>query len=642
MIRRNFLVLNALLVLACQVLPVRAGAFPAWAEAVLQETQLLVPPDDTDMWRILDQTVIEPGPKGKIKVKRRVVQRVINEQGVAAASMYLIDGNADTTKIKRLKGWHRNSLNRVATLDRQNIVTVSQAEIDKLSHDEATIAVFEKVGPNSIVAFESYEIRETLFPQDLVFMLGHFPIAKRIIDVRLPTAQITPTHFDAWGLTPTINDNSLTLLQTPAIQSEPLVPDSPLSLPHIIINFQDPEAATIPLDQWSTLAAWYYETFAAASAAPQKVHALSDLAILAPIYNQQIDTITYRQRYLTPARGWVPASGEEVQRRKYGDCKDMVAGLRYQAGHAGVSVLPVLATVFREEYPNQDAPVSFATFNHLIGAIPLTHSLGLAAEVSVGTQRYLLVDPTAKGTPLGRLPDAFRNRHLLLCLPDDGRWVAVPEQAFEEQKLDAKVMGSVDENNTLTGGIIFTSRGNALGLRDASDVPDLEEVEWAIRQGFDIPGSAILNVAPLQSPTSDQIQIICQVQWPSFIRYDADGYRLPTAIVPLKKRVLEKRGRPRQQAIRVPRLTPTTWHITIKNHQALAPGATHTEWSDGTRWFSWQAEAGPHLNVTFFQKGHTRIFTKQELAAGLAYWENYRNNYNPFYREATLFRAIHP
>lgn len=624
-----------------------AGNFPDWVENVLDANQGRLAPAGSDMWRLYDETLLEPGPKGKIKIKRRVVQRVITEHGTKDAARYLLDGDAETTRIKRLKGWHQSSYGRITTLDRGNIISFSQANTNKLTNAATTLAVFEGVGPDSVVAFESYELRESFFPQDLVVVLADFPIAKRVIEVRLPGAQLRPIHFTNWDLEPQLTGTRLTLEQLPGLQHEWMVPASLFQFPHVVINFDASAGAAVPLDQWSTFAAWYHRTFttAAGTKPDAAIPAARASAMpparapLAQIFQQQIDDITYRQRYLSPGRGWLPASGQTVQRRRYGDCKDMVASFSYQAGLANIRVVPALATIGRDDYPNQDTPVSPAAFNHVIAAVPLAQSLGLDAEVVVAEQRYLLVDPTAKKTPLGRLPAQYRNRSVLICLAGGGHWTAVPEQALEQQALQAAVVGRLDETGTMTGGITFTSHGNALGLRDLPEIYDPNEVERALRHGFSLPGWVILKLATVTHPTPDQVQVICNVAWPSFLRADADGYRLPPSIVPLEQPQLEDRDRVRQQAIRVPAQTPKSWRITVNTAEALIPGATKQDWADESQSFAWEATGGKTITVHFAQQREQRTFGKQALQAGISYWENYRAHYNGFYRRATLFRT---
>lgn len=520
--------------------------------------------------------------------------------------------------------------------------TVSQAELNKLTHEATTLAQFEKVGRGSVVVFESKEQRETMFGHDVVFLLGDFPIAQRSVEVRLPGAALIPVNFESWQIDHSLTASRLQAKATPGIQREWMTADSGYYLPYLLVNYDAGDENQAPLTDWVAFGRWYNGRFHSASGASATGKPMTAPDQLAATYADQQKTVSYRQRYLTPGRGWIPAEGAAVQRRKYGDCKDMVACLTVSAAEKQVAVYPTLTMISGDYYPHAEVPVSPFTFNHLIAAIPLQQSMGLAAEVTIGEQRFLLVDPTDKGTPFGSLPADYRGRQVLVCLPSGGAWVAVPDSALEQESLDVKIVGRLDQHFTLGGSMIITSHGNALGLRTTSGNHHTEEVEWLIRRGLNLPGAAKITIVTIDRANPAVVKTTCQISWPSFLRHDADGYRLPAGIVPASKPQLEDRGRIRQQAVRVPSQTAITWNLSLKTPRALVPGQTEQTWTDNTRSFTWKASGGNALTIEYHQTGQKRMFPKQELQAGIDYWENYRRNYNPFYLTATLFRESDP
>ncbi|CAM2006099.1 hypothetical protein [Acanthopleuribacter pedis] len=616
------------------------SGLPDWAKTALAEKEGVAPPEKADLWRLLDETIISPDNKGRITVQRRVVQKVITEHGVDLASIFVIDGDPNTTKVKRLKGWHQNSRGKITKLDKANVFTVSQAQINRVSHDASTAAYFEKVGRNSIIVFESKERRTEVFNQDLVFMLSNFPIAKRVIDVRLTGAQLQPVNFDSWQLTYQQEGTRLVAKHLPEIQREWMTADSGYFFPYLIINHRQGTEFDVTFDTWSSLGSWYYRTFAQSASFQEGGEAIDNITQLAGIFERQQKDISYRQRYLTPGRGWVPASGGDVQRRKYGDCKDMVACLGFEATKQKIAVYPALATIIRDYYPDETKPVSPFAFNHVIAAVPLKQSLGLAAEVMVDNQLMLLVDPTSKGTPLGYLPADYRGRQVFLCNKEGGAWIEIPEKALEKRAIKVQVFGRLDQHHTLGGSLIISSRGNALGLRMLPDNRDPEDVEWLVRRGLDIPGTAVLTINHVAPGEPGEIQVTCQVMWPSFLRHDVHGFRLPGTIVPHTRLQIEDRGKERQQAIRIAPQVATSWVMSLSTVRPMAPGAEATEWSDDTRRFAWKASGGKTLKVEYHRAGKKRLFPKSDLQAGIDYWEGYRENYNAFYLTDTLFQEV--
>lgn len=613
------------------------ASLPDWAEAVLAEYENNQPPAKANMWRLLDETIIAADNKGRITIHRRVIQKVLTEHGVDPASVYVVDGDPTTTKIKRLKGWHRNSRGRTTKLDKANVVTISQAEINKVTNDASTAAFFEKVGRGSVIVFESKESRQAVFSQDLVFMLGNFPIAKRIIDVRLPEARLQPVNLDSWKLSHKIRGSRLTAENAPAVQDEWMTADSGYYLPYLIINHSLGSELQVSFKDWSTLGQWYFKAFTENAQFQSGGEPMADATHLKAVFAQQQKAISYRQRYLTPGRGWIPAPGADVQRRKYGDCKDMVACLGFEASRNKIQVLPVLAMIYSDYYPDADKPVSPFAFNHVLAAIPLKESLGFAAEITMNDQRYLLIDPTSKGTPLGYLPADYAGRSVFLCHKDGGQWLAVPDTALEKEELRVQVFARCDKNQTLGGSLIITSRGNALGLRNLAGNHNPEDVEWMVRRELDIPGTAVLTVSDVDASVPGEMKVTCQAMWPSFFRHDAHGYRLPRSIVQRSRAQLEDRGKVRQQAIRISPQVPTTWVMSLNMARPLTPGSASQTWTDDTRRFEWQAEGGKNLKVTYHSAGQKRLFAKSELQSGIDYWEHYRDNYNAFYLNATLF-----
>ncbi|CAM2063927.1 DUF3857 domain-containing protein [Sulfidibacter corallicola] len=630
----------AALVLVASLQPAKAQfrSLPDWADAALRETASAQPPEDADMWRLLDETVIEETRRGHLVIRRRIVQRVLRERAVDYASVFWIDGDTESTKVKRLRGWHRAASGKINTLDKGNVITVGVADSEYLSNENVTLAMLEKVGPGSIVVFESKEERRSFFPQDLVFPVSSYPIAKRVIHANIAGASLRPVAFEEWGLQHRIEGNRLMMSSVPGIKSEPLAPSLGESLPHVFILFPSGDGQSAPMESWDAFAAWYHRSFGAAVGAGQAGEPIADEAALRKVHEELVERLTYKQRYLSLSRSWIPAAGKDVERRAYGDCKDMVGCLMYRAGLSKIPVLPALATIESDRYPNAGSLVSPFHFNHVIAAIPLQKSLGLAAEVEADGQRFLLVDPTSKNTTFGFLPDVFRGRNVMVCLPDRALWLAVPDTGLESEGLKVQLTGSLDAEMTLTGKLQVSESGDAIGLRRAYRAGALRDCEWAVRQHFDLPAVVDLVLSEHKASGGAEIQLVFEVMWPSFLRRDADGFRLPWAVTTSTRGHLHEPDRERAMPILLPGIIPTQWQVTLDSQVALQPGVPDWDWSSDYHQLAWKAEGGNRLSISFQKEGQKKLFAKNDLKQGLDYWANYRDSFNRFWVNGMLLR----
>ena len=225
---------------------------------------------------------------------------------------------------------------------------------------------------------------------------------------------------------------------------------------------------------WNTLAAWTAAKYAALAVGGEGITPGKDPgAVLRALHDRLSRDMTYRQVYLSPERGWVPLAAPEVARRKYGDCKDLATLLIAQARAAGFEAYPVLARIVEGEVEEDEPPSVFA-FNHVIAAIRLPASLGLGAEVDTPEGRLLLVDPTSRFVPLGRLSTAHAGRRVLVCTERGGTWVVVPAAALVVERVSFRLAGAVAPGGAFSGTLEIREENEAIGLRptDVEGGPD--------------------------------------------------------------------------------------------------------------------------------------------------------------------------
>lgn len=614
---------------------------PDWAEDVLAAHDLDKSPEDARAWRLLDDITLTMDANGQIIQQRRIVQVVLNPRGIDDANAYIISGNEETSTIKRLKGWHRYANNVIDTLDKRSIYTVGMSSVGSLNRDTQSLALFEDVDVRSTVVFESEEIVDNLFAYEVWSVLDTMPIAKRVIRLKLGEGvssyepKLKAVNFDTWDLQHEISGNTITITQIPEFKNQVFAADYQDAYPYLLVGFLKKNGQD-HLASWDQLATWYYEYFNQAAVAGKTGANPADEASLRAISKWIDANITYRQRYLSAARGWQPAAGDVVARRAYGDCKDLVACMAQQAKEKNIQVLPVLANINDVFQVSSDMPVA-NYFNHLIAAVPLDKSYGLPAEVTIDDKPYLLADPTARHTPFGYLHSAHANSNVLVCTPAGARWVAVPATACEQESINIEVTGQLDSQMTLQGTLQITELGDALGLRTLFIGGNSRDLQWAVVKQLEIPGVADLTMVRNEIDDQNRLQATYRIKWPSFMYRDAGGLRAPRAITGGLRGVLVPAGKTRIDPVGLGPLPKITWQVNLQSQVGLQPLQEKSAWEGDYHSFDWQASSGDALKFAFTYARKPLFFPKDQVANAVDYWRDYSQAYNDFWLKSTLF-----
>lgn len=626
--------LNLILLLGCSF----AGfanekwhKFPDWTQAVLNQVNFADAPGDSSVWILLDDLALSMNAKGKIVVKRKLVQYVVRESGSIEGSAYLMSGDENSTKVKMLKGWHLGRSGKFDKLNKRDLVTIGDGFSGGLSRSTTSVAAFDDVSKGSIVAFESEEVEESFFPQKQYRVLEENPVREKRIRVSSQDASLQAQWetygFENWAIEMTENSNGFVLKSLPAIASEAYTPDFFQAYPFIVVRYQGQSVKHMA--SWDEYASWYSDVFHKAAGSFGKGAPTGSLDAVSALVNQITESISYRQRYLSPGRGWVPANGADVIRRAYGDCKDMAACLAFEGSKKEVAVEPVLASIGKGYIPTASSKPG-PIFNHLIAAVVLEKSLGLPAEVDVDGKKYLLVDPTSNHTQFGYLPAYYRDRHVMIALKDKAAWVQVPEAALEPEKLLVELNGMLDENYTLVGSLIIKETGNAMGYRTVSRENNPQALEGFLRRSLDLPGFMDLKTVNQEEAGGGQLSLMYQVRWPSFLMRDAGGLRLPFAIVDRPARRLSSESESRQLPIYFSGLPTVQWNLQIRCKTPVKPGLEQTRYEDDHFKFIWKASGGSSLNIQYLTERKEAYYKKGNIEKGLADWKAYRDAYNPF------------
>ncbi len=539
------------------------GRLPDWARAAAQEAAREAPPEGADAWVLLDRTEIAYTGGGEIRKRRMRLVRVLQEKGTAAGVFELHGLGGKARKVKKLRGWNLRPDGELVKLDQDEIVTVDSDAGDALSSNIATGAALHRVARGSFVAFESQEVvRHPLGATDLEIVMDDYPVrvwelalAKQegwFTDLKAVETRITTRHFEPWiAKAEVLPGQGVRALAVPGLPvREGAAPPARNVLPRVEVAFLDPALSAAPdLHSWDTLARWFHGAYLARTSPslPEGFQAPEGAAGLRALRGWMSRELRYRQVYLSPERGWIPEEARDVHRRRLGDCKDLTACLIAGARRLGFEAVPALARIGTGEIEEGEAASPFA-FNHVITAIRLPASLGLPSEVDTPQGRFLLVDPTSRTSPLGRLPEAHEGGRVLICTPEAGLWAAIPPAAVEHPATALELKGAVTPAGTLAGDLTILEEADHLNLRSALMEGGRESLETALKSALDLPLDATLKVKEAGDPLALEaaFQVKVGLEHPKWFRKEGSEYVLQPYGIPRPGDLIQKPGEPRR------------------------------------------------------------------------------------------------
>ncbi|MDJ0837802.1 MAG: hypothetical protein QNK37_14900 [Acidobacteriota bacterium] len=613
-----------------------AADLPDWAETASDGFNPADVSADAELVCLLDQRTITLESSSKRMIRHRVVYLVLKNGGVNKASVFLEATDPESRKLVRFQGYHRNQAGTVTRIGRKDVVMVNSSG-DELTREMDAVAELDHVSIGSITAFES--VIEDKAPMPVFeYTLGRtYPVTGFSIDV---AANGVPFEFrfhnmESANLAPVRNGNRVSVPNLPVYAGG--INTGWETLPRISL-IVDKTAHPFYLS-WDDLSRWYHRKVLAANPelSGKAMAALSEKAIFKEAAAQIKSKVSYRQRYLSADRGWTPEKGEEVMRRGYGDCKDMVSCMMLELGKRGHAAAPVLANIGDgARTTSDDAPGPY--FNHLIVAVPLAEPMGMDAEVTVNGKSWLLYDPTSPQTPIGKLPAHYRDRSLLICRKEGAAWIDVPEGALVKEGLLIRAGGLLDRDNGLRGTLRITEYGDAGGLRTTIANSNAYNLKQAVRELLDIP--AVVEITAVDEPDLEDNRLVqnYQVVWPGFLRHDMDGFRLNRGVAPWVIQDLRGTEDQSNQGIQLDARPPITWRIELVGNASLKPGGDSFDYEDDTIAFSWKAEAGDRLVIEYSsRRGELRADPTQRTAL-LRRWDRYRRAYDKFSLNVAILR----
>ena len=658
--------MSRLLLVLCLAITLNASDYrsklPTWASTVALSAQADTPPADADAWVLLDRTEIAYAGDGEIRQRRFRLVQVLSERGRSQATFALRGLGGKASKVKKLQGWNLRPDGELVKLDQDEVVTIHDAGSAEFSTETLTGVTLDRVKTGSLVAFESLEsITSPLGPVAREFILETVPIRRWELEVAKKDGWFTNLkavaiamercHFLPWiAQFEEAPGARLALSNLQALpKDEGAHPELENILPSVQVRFLDPAFETAQMwNGWDGLAKWTHEAYRTHLVAPaiSDLNGASGLDGLRALTAWMGRSLTYKQVYLTPERGWVPERSDEVGRKRYGDCKDLSCFLIAGASTLGFQGHPVLAAISGPQVDPAEAP--FPRFNHVIAGISLTKSLGLAAEVETPRGRFLLVDPTDPLTPLGFLSGAHRGRHVMICLEGGAQWVRIPDSAIQPSRLALELEGEATAAGALTAVLQIEETGNAWDLRNVARALGAKGVrDRLVRDLLDLPPTGNLEVQSVGDPLdlSKPFVVKAKVDHPQGFRLNGGERELVGWGLPGPRGVIQKVGAPRRYPIQSRGQTARTLRARLKVPGRLQPVAAERSGDTPFAAYAWQAKAeadggGSVLTLRFDHRWKDAEFGFDQLEAGLQAWKKDRNQFKGFREEALAFKIL--
>ena len=614
---------------------------PQWALDALQHVSQKTT-GKADMITIIDHVHFIYKGDGNIEIQYKLLRKIQHESAAENASVLTFGHAASLTK---LHGWHRRPSGFVERLKTKNIAILGHANTRSITGDSTAVAIFNRATKGSILAFEATEVFHCFPAPMFIFdVCGQVPVYQKKFSWEVDPectepvqAQIQPYGFSSWQVDSQKVGQSLIITLPPILKDIPFIETNLSYYPYVSVAFHGQK--TTNFSSWDRMANWYLDLFKNKTELLDSKLETNKKENLIAFLSQMNGLISYRQIYLSKSRTWFPDSGNDVLKRGYGDCKDMVCAWTSSGNEMQIPVYPVFACIYEGLHIDENSPVG-PWFNHLIAAIPLDDTLGMQAEVEVKGQRFLLVDPTSSSTKLGYLPSPHRNRKVLICTPSGALWVKVPDAAFEPTWCSYSLTGSLDKDLTFSGTLKIVELGNAYYLRSYQQNSTNEGLLNYLRTLLDLPHDVDLKITSSTTHEGDA-NMTCSVNWPAFLYQDAHGYRLPSAIVGKSMYSLKNIKNPRLP-LTTPEMPEISWLLDIRTQSNFKPSENDYQREGSTFSLKWKTTSGKHLKIQLTKKHNAKTYQHDKSQDAVNNWEAFYTSFEHLRRFSTLFTKGSP
>ncbi len=633
---------------------------PDWAVQAAMLPPDAAAPGEVDAWVLLDRTEIAYTGNGEIRQRRFRLVKVLTERGVGQGVFVLHGLGGKASKVKKVKGWNLRPDNELVKLDSDSVITMNDASDADFSTATLTGAALDRVVKGSYIAFESLEsVQSPLGPIADVSPMESVPVRRWELEVAKKEGWFTNLqsvevkldrrHFEPWiAKTEALGAFGLRVFDVPALpKDEGGHPHLSNVLPVVQVRFLDP---ALPIGRmwgsWDEMARWNHDHFVPGMTAPgvADLQGRKGLEGLKALWSWMGRSLTYKQVYLTPERGWVPEQALEVGRKRYGDCKDLSAFFMAEAKGLGFASVPALARIVTGEIEPQQEP--FPVFNHVISAVRLDSTLGLPAEVETAKGRFLLVDPTDPLTPLGHLGSGHRGRKLMICLPEGALWVTVPDKAILMDRLQVELEGEV-QGSQLKATLKLQETGNYWGLRSIAHQGGSKGVREAIMgRRLDLPATAQVEVLRLGDPLdlTRPFEVDLKVTHPDGFRRNGGEFEMASWCLPYPFALIQKVGVARKYPVALDAFGEVSYHAVVKVPSKVSPLLPERTGESPFRAFSWKAaskptEAGSLLELSLDHRYKSARFDFDQRDKGLQEWKKDRTLIKSLREDGLAFKA---
>jgi hypothetical protein len=652
-------------ILLSQPLPAQdLGKLPDWAAQAAQSAAQAPPPADADQWVLLDRTEFAYTGDGEVQTHRYRLVKVLTDQGTGAGVFMIMGLGGGASKVKKIKGWNLRPDGELDKLDSSDVFAIEKpGDSYGVDNSRTTGAVVQRVVKGSYVAFESLQyFNDPAGPAEFATVMERYPIFRWELtaaksegwftNLKKVAISLDIRHFQPWIPAPQIQaDREITANGVPALPKDELAtPEGWDVLPRVQIRFLDPDLKTGPdLANWNGIATWLERSYlrhAASMALPGQTSQGGE-AGLQVIHDWMSRELTYKQVYVTPERGFEPLDASEVVRRKYGDCKDLASCFIAAAQSAGLHAYPVLARI-GEGRITADEPVHPGCFNHVIAAVRLDKSMGLPSEVVTPVGRFLLVDPTARFTPLGLLPADHRGGRVLLCANQSGTWIDIPDSAIAPSSLDIRLEADARTGGRLDGTVALIETGNSNGLRSAAlNLTSKGFHDFILENLLSIPTDGTMEVLGHGNPldSSKPFRVEVRISDPKGMTVAGSEWDMnPLGIFRLVPPVIQRPGMPRRYPVVQDQGAGLSVHAEIRFPLPVTPYLPERSIKSAFEDLEWTAKVAPSpagSTVTIDMKRQEKavVFGFGDQDKGVQAWSKNRKEIRRFLDDALAFKS---
>lgn len=160
------------------------------------------------------------------------------------------------------------------------------------------------------------------------------------------------------------------------------------------------------------------------------------------IYEYLQEKTRYVQIYLG-IDGWRPHSVDNIDRVKYGDCKDLSFYMIAMLQQVGIKAYPALALLRDDGWVNPDAPGN--QFNHCIAFVPLREDT-------------LWLECTSDFSAYNDPPASIEGVNVLVVKPDGGHLIRTPESPASANRSELTGVAELSRDRSLRfqGSLLYT------------------------------------------------------------------------------------------------------------------------------------------------------------------------------------------